>query len=244
MVTRVILQVKDVILIKFLIGNFYLNSKPFALSFLRFDLNMKEHYKIDIKKARPEEKYDTPLAYFRGDFLDKYANSKAIMNIQEKITKRAVELLEIDKRSSKILDLGCGPGFSSLYLSIKGYNVVALDFNPRFLYFYDLREINPILADMTLLPFKESSFHAVISISALQWISKERKKLLKLFNLLNRITRNDAKLVFQFYPRFDDELEKIKEIVNEFTLFDGYFVIDNPHSPKKRKIYLLLQKSH
>ncbi len=205
---------------------------------------MNNRNNFHIKTARPEEEHNISLEYFKGENVERYALSKAIMNIQEKITERALELLDIGHKSPRILDLGCGPGFSSLYLKLKGYNVVSLDLNSSFLYYYYLSDINPILADMTVLPFKNSSFDAVISISTLQWISKNKHKLYSLFKSLNDITRIGAKLVIQFYPKSNNEIDKIKEVVNLFAQFNGGFVIDNPQNPKKRKIYLLLKKSH
>ena len=79
-------------------------------------MKLNEDFNFNIKKRRPEEEYKNVSDYFRGDVLTQYANSKNIMRIQEKITLRALELLDIKKKDSLILDAGCGPGFTAMYL--------------------------------------------------------------------------------------------------------------------------------
>ncbi len=107
------------------------------------------------------------------------------MRIQEKITIRALEILDLKKNNSLILDAGCGPGFTSMYLKEIGFNVVALDIIAEFLYFYNIRDINPILCDMCFPPFKANIFDAIISISALQWIFRDMKNSYMRLKLLN-----------------------------------------------------------
>ena len=94
-----------------------------------------------VKKKRPEESYERVMDYFKGKTLSRYATSKSMMKIQEEITIRALELLDLKKKNSLILDAGCGPGFTSIYLKEIGYNVIALDIVSEFLNFcsIDLR---------------------------------------------------------------------------------------------------------
>ena len=54
-----------------------------------------------------------------------------------------------------------------MYLKEIGHNVVTLDVIKDFLYFYDIRDLNPIIGDMCFPPFKPNIFDAIISISAL-----------------------------------------------------------------------------
>ncbi len=211
---------------------------------------MKDDYDFDVKKERPEERYKNVMDYFSGKILSKYATSKSMMKIQEKITIRALELLDLKKTNCLILDAGCGPGFTSIYLKEMGYNVVALDIISEFLYFYDLRELNPIAADMCLLPFQSNSFDAIISISTLQWIYRDinhRKMRLRLLNLtksFERILKPESKIIFQFYPKNNEIMEEIGKFFTDNTELNGNFVIDNPNNPKKRKIFLFLRKGN
>ena len=209
---------------------------------------MSNNYYFNIKRRRPEEIYNDASDYFRGEILDLYARSKSIRKIQERITIRALEILNLKKKNSLILDAGTGPGFTAMYLNEIGYKTVAIDIIPEFLYYYDIKEFNPIAADMCFPPFKPDSFDAIISISALQWIFRDIKDEKMEFLLKNlsksffKILKPFSQVVLQFYPKNNKVMEQVGKIFTKNTNFYGNFIIDNPNSPKKRKIYLLLKK--
>lgn len=211
-------------------------------------MKLNEDFNFNIKKRRPEEEYENVSDYFRGDVLTQYANSKNIMRIQEKITLRALELLDIKKKDALILDAGCGPGFTAMYLKEIGYGVVALDIILEFLNVYKIKELNPINADMCFPPFKPNTFDAIISISALQWIFRDidnRIMHLMLENLSKsffKILKPKGRVMIQFYPKSKDLMKRIGKIIADNTDFKGNFIIDNPNRQKKRKIFLLLSK--
>jgi 18S rRNA (guanine1575-N7)-methyltransferase len=211
-------------------------------------LNLSDDYFFNIKRKRPEELYENALEYFKDETLSSYAKSKSIMRTQRKITLRALEILELKNNHCLILDAGCGPGFIAIYLNELGHKTIALDIVLNFLKFYNIREINPILSDMCYAPFQPNTFDAIISISALQWIYKDlkakkmRMSLISLFKSFYAIMKPKSKAVFQFYPKSKVILDSIGEIIAENTNFNGNFIIDNPNSPKKRKIYLFLIK--
>lgn len=209
---------------------------------------MNERYYFKVKRKRPEEIYDNVSDYFKGEILKQYASSKSMKKIQEKITFRVLELLNLKKKNALILDAGSGPGFAAMLLREMGYKTVALDIISEFLSFYNIKDLNPIVADMCFPPFKSNSFDAIISISALQWIYRElnNKKMHFLLNSLSKsffeILKPDSRVVIQFYPKNNDIMEKIGRIIASNTDFEGNFIIDNPNSQKKRRIYLLLSK--
>jgi SAM-dependent methyltransferase len=210
---------------------------------------LNDKFYFDIKKKRPEELFEGVKDYYTSENIRNYAKSKSMMRIQEKITVRALELLEIKASRFRILDAGCGPGFVALYLKELGFDIVALDIISEFLKFYNLNEVNPIAADMSYLPFKSNSFDAIISISALQWIFRDinnRKMedlLIKLTKSFYKALKYNHKAVFQFYPKNYKIMEKVGKIFRDNTNFKGNFIIDNPNNPKKRKIFLLLKKT-
>jgi len=201
-----------------------------------------------VKNKRPEEMYEKVSDYFKGETLSHYARSKSIMRIQEKITIRALELLELKQERSLILDAGCGSGFASAYLKEIGHHVIALDIISEFLTYYDIKELNPIVSDMSLTPFRNECFDVIISISALQWIYREMNNKVMKQNLVNmaqslfNVLKPQGSAVFQFYPKNNEIMEEIGKIIADNTNFEGNFVIDNPNNPKKRKIFLLLKK--
>ena len=211
-------------------------------------LNLSDDYFFNIKRKRPEELYKSALEYFKDETLSSYAKSKSIMRTQRKITLRALEILELKKNHCLILDAGCGPGFVAVYLNELGHKTIALDIVLNFLKYYNIRELNPILSDMCYIPFQPNSFDAIVSISALQWIYKDlnakkmRINLISLFKSFYAILKPKSRAVFQFYPKSKVILDSIGKIIAENTNFNGNFIIDNPDSPKKRKIYLFLKK--
>ena len=209
---------------------------------------MNDKLTFNIKRKRPEEAFKHVWDYYDIENIKIYAQSKSMMRTQERITRRALELLEIKSSKLRILDAGCGPGFASTYLKALGFEVVALDIILEFLKFYDLQDLNPIRADMCFLPFRPQRFDAIVSISALQWIFREindqrTESLVKaLSKSFFKVLRPNSKAIFQFYPKNNEIMERIGRIFIEHTQFEGNFIIDNPNNPKRRKIFLLLNK--
>jgi len=209
---------------------------------------LNDTYYFNVKRKRPEEIYNEVSDYFKGEILNQYASSKNMMKIQEKITTRALELLNLRKKDALILDAGSGPGFAAMFLREMGYKTVALDIISEFLNFYDIKDLNPITADMCFPPFKANIFDAILSISALQWIYRDLndKRMHFLLNNLSksffRILKPESRVIIQFYPKNQEIMEKIGRIITKDTDFRGNFIIDHPNSKKKRKIYLLLNK--
>jgi SAM-dependent methyltransferase len=200
------------------------------------------------KKLPPEEFYNTPQEYYQGDILYNYTRSKSMMRTQEKITKRAIEILGDPDPTCRILDIGMGCGFSTSYLYLNGYNVLGIDLIYEMLNSYKISELNPINADMKYLPFRNNTFDYVISISAMQWIinklnPSERSIMLRLLaGRLKNILKLNGKAVIQLYTLSQDILKDIGRTFAEFGEFEGNFIIDNPKSNVKKKIYLFLEK--
>jgi len=209
---------------------------------------LSDNYSFNIKRRRPEEIYNNASDYFRGEILEQYATSKNIMKIQEKITIRALEILNLSEKDVLILDAGTGPGFTAMYLNEIGYKTVAIDIISEFLNYYDIKTLNPVASDMCFPPFKPHIFDAIISISSLQWIYRElnnksmKDQIINLAKSFYMILKPKKKVVFQFYPKNRDILDRIGKIFLNETAFTGHFIIDNPKSPKKRKIFLFLEK--
>lgn len=209
---------------------------------------MNDDYFFNVKRKRPEELYEKASDYFDLETLSNYAKSKAIMRTQRKITLRALEILELQKNHCLILDAGCGPGFAANYLNELGHTTIALDIISKFLKFYDIKDLNPILADMCSPPFQTQIFDAIISISAIQWVFKDiynpimRSNLINLIVSFYQILKPNSKVIIQFYPKNDTIMKFIGKTIKETTQFSGTFIIDNHNNPKKRRIFLLLEK--
>jgi SAM-dependent methyltransferase len=201
-----------------------------------------------VKKERPEDRIRDVRNYFRGDTLVNYAYSKNINKIQEKITKRLLELLEHKNTDKLILDAGCGPGFASFYLRHIGYKVVSLDLIANFLIIYDMSAINPVNGDMCYLPFKPNVFDAIVSISALQWIYRGKndklgkQRMIALVKSFHRVLKEKGKIIIQFYPKSKSLLEEIGKTFVNYSSLEGGYVVDNQSNPKKRRVFLKLSK--
>ncbi len=204
-------------------------------------------YEFYIKYERPEEYAKDPNEFYVSKRVNEYSQSKALMRIQEKITKRALEIAQIEP-PARVLDLGMGCGFASTHMFLNKFQVVGIDLNLLFLNYYEIQHLNPIQSDMRDIGFKPGSFDLILSISAIQWVLAEKNEnkrvnhLKKIADQCNLILKPKGKIIFQFYPKSDISMHEIGKIFNSTGQFNGNFVIDNPDNPKKRKIFLYLKK--
>jgi 18S rRNA (guanine1575-N7)-methyltransferase len=128
-----------------------------------------------------------------------------------------------------------------LYIYYILYNLLT------FLYPYPLLTTISYLQDMgTGLPFRQATFDACISISALQWLcysnSKAqipKRRLTRFFSSLYGVLRKHARAVLQFYPETAEQAVLISECATAVG-FGGGLVVDYPNSTKAKKHYLVL----
>ena len=64
---------------------------------------MNNSNEFEVKRKRPEDIYGDVTAYYDYNEISRYAESKSLMNIQEKITIRALELLDFSKKKAQFL---------------------------------------------------------------------------------------------------------------------------------------------
>ena len=98
----------------------------------------------------------------------------------------------------------------------------------------------------TGLPFRDATFDACISISALQWLcysnSKAqipKRRLTRFFSSLYSVLRKHGRAVLQFYPETAEQAVLISECATSVG-FGGGVVVDYPNSAKAKKHYLVL----
>lgn len=205
-----------------------------------------ERYRKPKKRLPPEDQFESPEEYYDEENLYNYTHSKSLMWIQEKITRRALEIIDAEP-PALILDVGMGCGFSTTYLMLNDFDVVGIELIYEMLIQYDLTELNPVNGDMRCLPFRERSFDYIFSISAFQWIInklKPKKRDLVLKNaaiMFRTLLKPGGKAILQFYPSDESVLKDIGAIFADHGGFSGNFVIDNPKGSPKRKIYLYLE---
>jgi ubiquinone/menaquinone biosynthesis C-methylase UbiE len=141
-----------------------------------------------------------------------------------------------------MLDLGCGIGYTTEFFQKHGFDVVGLDVLRDMIRLAKKRGLHAKLGDMRELrkQFKQSQFDAVVSASALQWLKKQ-DDIVRVAQGVHYVLKPHGKMIIQFYPRSQDALVSIARLFKKHS-FAGDIVIDHPDNPKKRTIYLVMQK--
>lgn len=201
--------------------------------------------------ARRPEHSAPPEIFYNEDEARKYTQNSRIMEIQEQMCERAIELLMLPDEDEKmlILDIGCGSGLSGSVLEEHGHIWVGVDISKAMLDVAVEREVEGdlVLNDMGQgMPFKAGSFDGAISISALQWLCNADKtshcvpkRLYQFFSTLYACMTRSARAVFQFYPENNDQLELIQKQAMRAGFYGGV-VIDYPNSTRAKKYFLVL----
>ncbi|ERN10002.1 hypothetical protein AMTR_s00013p00229960 [Amborella trichopoda] len=196
------------------------------------------------KQAPPEFFYDETEAR-------KYTTSSRIIEIQAKLSERALELLALpdDGVSRLLLDIGCGSGLSGETLSENGHQWIGLDISHSMLDIALEREAEGdlILSDIGQgLGLRPGCIDGAISISAVQWLCNADKssndpklRLRAFFGSLYRCLARGARVVLQLYPENHAQLEMITSAAMR-SGFSGGLVVDYPHSTRAKKYFLCL----
>ena len=171
--------------------------------------------------------------------------SNHIIEVQTKLTERALELLALpDDQACFLLDIGCGSGLSGQCLSDNGHYWTGLDISSPML---DVAVDSEVEGDLILgdmgqgMPFRAGSFDGAISISAIQWLCNVDKKshnpikrMAKFFTTLYAVLARGSRAVFQLYPETPDQLELLTQQAMKAG-FTGGVIVDYPNSTKAKK---------
>ncbi|KAE8056681.1 hypothetical protein FH972_013429 [Carpinus fangiana] len=200
--------------------------------------------------SRPELQAPPDIFYNDAE-ARKYTFSSRIIEIQAKLSERALELLALpdDDVPRLLLDIGCGSGLSGETLSENGHQWIGLDISQSMLNVALEREVEGdlLVGDMGQgLGLRPGVIDGAISISAVQWLCNADKsshdprlRLKAFFGSLYRCLARGARAVLQVYP---ENLAQ-RELILSFAMragFAGGVVVDFPHSTKSRKEYLVL----
>ncbi|MCD6398860.1 MAG: class I SAM-dependent methyltransferase [Candidatus Aenigmarchaeota archaeon] len=194
-----------------------------------------------IKNERPEEIYLNPAEYYTKEEIEKYSKSSSMKKAQEKNIKRILELLEAVP-PAKVLDIGCGVGFSTKFLEELGYKTIGIDVLSEMLKKAKEKKLKVKKVDAKDLSnfFKKEEFDYVVSTSALQWVkgSSNQEKIAK---GIWYVLKPDGKVGIHFYPKSEEEMKLWGRIFKKAG-FNGNFIVDNPENSRKRNIYLIASK--
>lgn len=192
-----------------------------------------------------------PEIFYDDSEARKYTSSSRIIDIQARLSERALELLAlpVDGIPRLLLDIGCGSGLSGETLTENGHQWIGLDVSQSMLNIALEREVEGdlLLGDMGQgLALRPGIIDGAISISAVQWLCnadksshEPRLRLKAFFGSLYRCLARGARAVFQMYPENIAQRELILRSAMHAG-FAGGVVIDYPHSAKSRKEYLVL----
>ncbi|CAL8084543.1 unnamed protein product [Calicophoron daubneyi] len=202
---------------------------------------------------RPESTLPPDL-YYDDKEAQKYTSNSHIIDVQTRITERALELLALpEDESCTLLDIGSGSGLSGEVITEEGHIWVGIDISRSMLAVAKEREVDGdlILGDIGYgLPFRSGSFDGAVSISALQWLCSADKAIhnpvlrIRCFftSLYSCLTRT-ARAVLQFYPESVAQADLLQSEALRAG-FTGGMIIDYPHSTRAKKYFLVLDVSH
>ena len=209
--------------------------------------------------GRRPEATAPPQIYYGETEAKKYTASSRVVEIQERLTERALELLNLEggeggNSSSSamkrlLLDVGCGSGLSGDRLTELGHAWIGCDISRAMLEHSVEREVEGDVLELDIghgVPFRPGVFDGCISISAIQWLrNADRsehdpyKRLKTFFSQIYRCLKRGAKCALQFYP----ENARQAEIIASSALrvgFSGGLVVDYPNSTRAKKYFLVL----
>ena len=189
--------------------------------------------------------------FYNSTEARKYTTSSRVVEIQERLTERAVELLNFpdDGIAKLLLDVGCGSGLSGDRLSELGHNWIGMDISRDMLEVAKEREVEGevLLNDMGHgVPFRPGVFDGCVSISAVQWLCNAdnsahnpHRRLKAFFTQLYKCLKRGAKAILQIYPDGPRQAEMITTAALRVG-FSGGLVVDYPNSTRAKKYFLVL----
>jgi 18S rRNA (guanine1575-N7)-methyltransferase len=213
--------------------------------------------------SRRPELMSPPEMFYDATEAKKYTQGSRMIEIQSRLTQRAVALLNLPgtvqaKDGSTtvppccILDIGCGSGLSGEVLEEAGHTWVGMDISPDMLNVAVNRGATATCGDACHgdmgqgFPFRPGMFDGAISISALQWLfypakkcHNPHKRLMCFFQSLYAVLHRGSRAVLQFYPESPIQMEMAVRCATQCG-FTGGLVVDYPNSTKAKKHYLTI----
>ncbi len=183
--------------------------------------------------------------YYGKEEALKYESSSGMKKVQFEVTSRAIELLGLD--GGKVLDVGCGTGFSLEVLKENGFEVFGVDLAEEMVKIAKSKGFEVKLGSMLELDYADECFDGLISISAMQWISgNNADEVVENYKTVAaemfRVLKTNGKGVIQFYPQSKGEFELWVKCF-KFVGFKVETVVDEGTSHQKgNKKFILLEK--
>ena len=146
-----------------------------------------------------------------------YAGNEARRHISTHRAEAVVTALGMDH--GKVLDVGCGPGFSSVLLARRGARVTALDIDPVKLRIAKrFAELNGVELEVTLgdasgpLPFPDGHFDGLMSLELIEHIKDWRALVAEMV----RVVRPGGRIAISTPSRYG-----LSQVLKTFSLKTG-----------------------
>lgn len=128
-----------------------------------------------------------------------------------------------NKGKGTILDIGCGPGQTTKFLSDEGCtNIIGTDISPVMI--AEAKRINPQLnfevADALSLNYNTDTFAAAVAFYAI--VNLDYPVIKTAFTEINRVLKPGAPFLFSFHT--GDDIVHLDELLNENVNIDFYFL--------------------
>lgn len=141
-----------------------------------------------------------------------YKNKIPLTHFVTRITRKFLA------KKSKVLEGGAGLAQNSWYLNLAGYKPIAMDFAPKTVQFLrDNRpEVNPVLGDVTQLPFQNKSVDGYWSLGVIEHFYNGYSSIL---NEAYRVL-NDGGYLFLAFP-YMSPFRRIKAYFKQYPKWDA-----------------------
>ena len=197
-------------------SEFYFNKNGNFYSFFRKDENKDDEF---LKKINLEDLESADL---------NAANSQVRLHSEDIYTKSGyaknlVEEFNL-KENSFILDHGCGRGHFSEFFSEKGHKVVSADILE--VNFLNFESAHKAACNLQLIPFKDNSFDAVLSLDVFEHLQPDSMK--EVISEIYRVLKPGGKLLISFPGnRIPDFVGN--HLINLFVFFFRLFGSNYPY---------------
>jgi predicted ATP-grasp superfamily ATP-dependent carboligase/ubiquinone/menaquinone biosynthesis C-methylase UbiE len=127
--------------------------------------------------------------------------------------------------AARVLDLGCGPGFTAVALAKEGYSVNGLDFEQSMLDMAACRaqgagvSLKLALGDAHEIAFDDATFDLVVALGLIPWLHSPHKALREIFRVLKPgaflvvSSDNRRRLTHWFDPIYNPALASFRKLV-------------------------------
>jgi len=100
-------------------------------------------------------------------------------------------LRSVGDARGRVLDLGCGPGASTLRMKEHGFDAVGVDLSPKMVEAAKRRGVEAYVSDGDPLPFADATFDSAFCCTCLEWTPEPAK----LFEEMLRVVKPGGRIV-------------------------------------------------